>query len=87
MDKAQCFGSSSSYARKYALNALFLIDDTADIDTSNDHKDKPKEKPMLTPERFKNAIEAVKTGEYSAQDLKDKYNLKEVQLEKLNKLL
>lgn len=34
MDISQCFGSSSSYARKYALNGLFLIDDTKDADTN-----------------------------------------------------
>lgn len=33
MDVAQTFGSSSSYARKYALNGLFLIDDSQDADT------------------------------------------------------
>ncbi|MFX9058283.1 ERF family protein, partial [Acinetobacter baumannii] len=33
MDVAQTFGASSSYARKYALNGLFLIDDTQDPDT------------------------------------------------------
>lgn len=33
MDIAQSFGASSSYARKYALNGLFLIDDTKDTDT------------------------------------------------------
>lgn len=33
MDEAQITGAASSYARKYALNALFLIDDTADLDT------------------------------------------------------
>ena len=33
MDISQSFGSSSSYARKYALNGLFLIDDTKDSDT------------------------------------------------------
>jgi hypothetical protein len=37
MDIAQSFGSSSSYARKYALNGLFLIDDTKDADATNDH--------------------------------------------------
>jgi len=37
MDIAQSFGSSSSYARKYALNAMFLIDDTKDADATNDH--------------------------------------------------
>lgn len=33
MDGAQVTGTSSSYARKYALNGLFLIDDTKDPDT------------------------------------------------------
>jgi hypothetical protein len=37
MDIAQCFGASSSYARKYALNGLFLIDDTKDADATNNH--------------------------------------------------
>ena len=35
MDEAQITGSASSYARKYALNGLFLIDDTKDADTMN----------------------------------------------------
>lgn len=37
MDMAQTFGVSSSYARKYALNGLFLIDDSNDPDT-NEHR-------------------------------------------------
>lgn len=41
MNEAQITGSVSSYARKYALNGLFCIDDTVDADGSNDHKDAP----------------------------------------------
>ena len=37
MDIAQSFGSSSSYARKYALSGLFLLDDTKDADATNTH--------------------------------------------------
>ena len=37
MDIAQSFGSSSSYARKYAMNGMFLIDDTKDADATNTH--------------------------------------------------
>ena len=37
MDEAQITGSASSYARKYALNGLFAIDDTKDPDATNDH--------------------------------------------------
>ena len=38
MDDAQITGSASSYARKYALNGLFAIDDTKDADALNDHQ-------------------------------------------------
>lgn len=37
MDAAQITGSASSYARKYALNGLFCIDDTKDADALNTH--------------------------------------------------
>lgn len=36
MDGSQITGASSSYARKYALNGLFAIDDNAESDTTND---------------------------------------------------
>lgn len=37
MDGCQITGTASSYARKYALNGLFLIDDTKDADTNEHH--------------------------------------------------
>lgn len=37
MDISQSFGSSSSYARKYALQGLFLLCDTKDADATNMH--------------------------------------------------
>ena len=37
MDEAQITGASSSYARKYALNWLFLLDDVKDPDATNTH--------------------------------------------------
>ena len=37
MDSSQLTGSTSSYARKYALNGMFLIDDTKDADATNNH--------------------------------------------------
>lgn len=43
MDGSQITGASSSYARKYALNGLFLIDDTKDSDATNTYgKEEPK---------------------------------------------
>jgi len=46
MDEAQITGSASSYARKYALNGLFLIDDTKDADSHNDHGKGEEHKPV-----------------------------------------
>lgn len=37
MSKPQQFGAASSYAKKYALGNLLLIDDTADADATNTH--------------------------------------------------
>lgn len=43
MDASQITGAASSYARKYALNGLFAIDDTKDADSTNTHDSKPAE--------------------------------------------
>lgn len=40
MSKDQCTGTASSYARKYALNGMFLLDDTKDNDTDEMHNEK-----------------------------------------------
>ena len=42
MDASQLTGSTSSYATKYALNGLFLIDDTKDADATNNHSNEQK---------------------------------------------
>ena len=48
MQAPQQFGSASSYAKKYALGNLFLIDDTQDSDAVNTHGKAPKAKNTLT---------------------------------------
>ena len=53
MDGSQVTGASSSYARKYALNGLLCIDDTADSDTTNvgeTKERKPSRKASASPE-------------------------------------
>ena len=74
MDVAQCYGSSSSYARKYALNGLFLIDDTKDSDATNDHK-----KQAIDNTRFEKALETIKQGTYTVEKLKATFELTELQ--------
>jgi hypothetical protein len=66
MDIAQSFGASSSYARKYALNGMFLIDDTKDADATNTHgKDAAVATPAAKPQvkgddMFQKAIDSMK---------------------------
>ena len=56
MDLAQVTGSVSSYARKYALNGLFAIDDTKDSDSTNKHdKDKGNVTNLNTENKWTNA--------------------------------
>tara|TARA_R110002020_G_scaffold193305_1_gene393526 strand:- start:610 stop:939 length:330 start_codon:yes stop_codon:yes gene_type:complete len=83
MDIAQSFGSSSSYARKYALNGLFLIDDTKDADSTNTHNKGEKTKETLTKVRFEKALKLVQEGTYTKDKLKSKYKLTDIQLKAL----
>ena len=75
MDIAQSFGSSSSYARKYALNGLFLIDDTKDADATNEHKEDTSKPIVMTLADVDRAIEKnaqdkalklIESGKYTA---------------------
>jgi len=57
MDDAQQTGATSSYARKYALNGLFGIDDTKDADATNTHGNESKpEIPQFPKPRIGNAL-------------------------------
>jgi|TARA_B110000879_G_scaffold196609_1_gene266451 hypothetical protein len=70
MNVPQQFGSASSYAKKYALGNLFLIDDTADSDATNDHGKKKftpatTTKPTLTSTKdpaYEKAVKYVTAG-------------------------
>jgi len=63
MDLSQIFGASSSYARKYALNGLFLIDDNKDADTQDNRESKTiPQKGKFSPVQIKKIKEYVKTG-------------------------
>ena len=65
MDGSQITGASSSYARKYALNGLFLIDDTLDSDATNDGSEKPKVETKKTETKKAATTEAAKPVETS----------------------
>jgi hypothetical protein len=60
MQTPQQFGSASSYAKKYSLGNLLLIDDTADADATNKHDTKPTLD--IGTDAMNKAIEYVKNG-------------------------
>ena len=68
MSPSQCSGSASSYARKYALNGLFAIDDSKDADALNTHgkDEKPasKPKPKKQETRFEKPKTVDKAGDW-----------------------
>ncbi len=92
MNQAQITGSASSYARKYALNGLFLIDDTKDADTQDNSAPAPKPKPTPKPNLIPNnsiwdgVVKAIKDG-FTIEQIKSKYSLSEVNEAKLKEEL
>ena len=76
MDVSQITGTASSYARKYALNGMFLIDDTKDADTDEFHKQtKPSVPTMST---INAQIKTLKLTEENIEEIKSKYQVKEL---------
>ena len=66
MDIAQSFGASSSYAKKYALGNLFLLDDTKDVDSNKEQTPTVKAKPVMTNDIYLAMLEAINTGKAAA---------------------
>ena len=64
MDASQITGSTSSYARKYALNGLFAIDDNKDADATNTHGKEDRNFTQEEAEKIKTWAE--KKGAYQA---------------------
>ena len=62
MDESQITGTASSYARKYALNGLFLLDDTKDAD-SDEHHTEVEEKQKRAKEEAEMEQKAKEIGE------------------------
>jgi hypothetical protein len=75
MDIAQSFGASSSYARKFALHGLFLIDDTKDPDYTNTHETQDNRPFLVKGDALNKAMEYLRTGKGSIAEIEKKYRL------------
>ena len=86
MQTAQQFGAASSYGKKYALGNLFLIDDTADADSTNSHGKASKivnrAKAKMNEDQLKKAVEFVKGGG-NIQMIETKYTVTPEQMKTL----
>nr|DAQ19582.1 MAG TPA: ERF superfamily protein [Caudoviricetes sp.] len=74
MDGSQITGASSSYARKYALNGLFAIDDNADSDTTNDGQHQAAQQQTQTQHptaQIAQAAQQPATPQYHTNDLNE----------------
>jgi hypothetical protein len=86
MSSEQCTGTASSYARKYALNGLFLIDETESDPDSKDNSKTEKKLPAIDQKRFAAAVQAIAKGEYTREKLESSFALTEGQTDMLNAL-
>lgn len=72
MDGSQITGASSSYARKYALNGLFAIDDNADSDATNDVQHQAAQQQTQHPTaQAAQAVQQPATPQYHTNDLNE----------------
>jgi len=74
MQTPQAFGSASSYAKKYALGNLLLIDDTQDADATNTHGKAAAAKPKLEGQALEKAREYIANGG-TVEAIKGKYDI------------
>jgi hypothetical protein len=86
MSSEQCTGTASSYARKYALNGLFLIDETESDPDSKDNSKTEKKLPTIDQKRFSAAVQAIAKGEFTREKLESSFALTEGQIDMLNAL-
>lgn len=88
MDGSQITGASSSYARKYALNGLFGIDDNKDNDTTNIQNKEEKEDKKASPKQIE-LIQKYYQGENLTKllEVNNLENLEDMSINKASEIL
>ena len=71
MDDSQITGTASSYARKYALNGIFLLDDTKDADTDENQKERTARANKQEHEKDKEKLDQMKISLVKQKTLLD----------------
>ena len=87
MDESQITGAASSYARKYALNGLFLIDDNKDADTDENHVEREnrsaakqkQDDPNVTAKEIKTMTDFAKEVEVPIESICERFEVSSLQ--------
>jgi hypothetical protein len=82
MNDFQVLGSAITYLRRYALSSILGIVTDKDVDAAGEQIKVVKteaKKPTIQGERFLKAVEAIRNGEFTAEELQAKFELNEVQ--------
>ena len=96
MDASQITGAASSYARKYALNGLFAIDDTKDADALNTSpeytstpRDKGNSKPVIKEGQpnWQSAIDYCRQHGCGAETLREWYTITDKDIARINNIV
>lgn len=96
MDCSQITGAASSYARKYALNGLFAIDDTKDADALNTSpeytstsRDKGNSKPVIKEGQpnWQSAIDYCRQHGCGAETLREWYTITDKDIARINNIV
>lgn len=69
MDDSQITGTASSYARKYALNGIFLLDDTKDADTDENKKEREARAEKQADDKKTNDVKNMKISKIKQDSL------------------
>ena len=85
MNDYQSFGSGITYYRRYCLSTILGIVTDKDTDAAGEQVKavNTEKKPKIEGERFLKAIEAIRAGEFTAEELQAKFDLIEVQKKSL----
>jgi hypothetical protein len=82
MNDFQVLGSAITYLRRYALSSILGIVTDKDVDAAGEQikaVNTEAKKPTIQGERFLKAVEAIRNGKFTAEELQAKFELNEVQ--------
>ena len=79
MDESQITGTASSYARKYALNGLFLIDDSKDADTDEYRNETHRDEPRVEAKQIQQLTDLADEKGVSLMAICERFNLNSIQ--------